>query len=198
MRNESAMHPISHLLIGWTLAEGARLEKRDRMLVTLASVIPDLDGLGVIPDILTEKSRHPLDLYGEFHHVLGHNLAFGCFLALLAIPLARRRGLAPLLVFLTFHLHLLTDLAGSRGPDGYQWPIPYLLPFSDAWTLAWRHQWGLKAWPNVASTLVLLALTLYWSWKRGRSPLEILSPRADMALTKTLRARFGTPCGVGL
>jgi len=185
------MHPISHLLLGWSLAHLAGLEKRDRMLVTVAAVIPDLDGLGVVADILTEKSAHPLELYGEYHHVLAHNLAFGAFISLLAIALARRRVLAPLLVFLSFHVHLLVDLTGSRGPDGYQWPIPYLAPFSEAWTFTWRHQWDLKAWPNVTATLILLALTFYWSWKRGRSPLEMVSERADAALTATLRARFG-------
>jgi hypothetical protein len=102
-----------------------------------------------------------------------------------------------LLVLLSFHLHLFGDLVGSRGPDGYQWPIPYLEPFSGAWQLAWSHQWGLKAWPNVTLTIGLLALTLYWSWRRGRSPVEILSTRADASLARTLRARFGEPLREG-
>ncbi len=29
----------------------------------------------------------------------------------------------PLLVLFSFHLHLLGDLVGARGPDGDQWPI---------------------------------------------------------------------------
>jgi inner membrane protein len=187
------MHPISHLLIGWALANTAGLEKRDRMLVTVAGVVPDLDGLGVIADILTEKARHPLYLYDTYHHVLMHNLGFGLLLALLALSLGRRRICAGGLVILSFHLHLLGDLVGSRGPDGYQWPIPYLWPFSEAWQLAWSHQWGLKAWPNVSITVVLLALTLYWAWKRGRSPLELVSGKGDAALVRTLRHRFGDP-----
>jgi hypothetical protein len=163
------------------------------MLVTVAGVIPDLDGLGVVADILTEKTKHPLFLYDQYHHVLMHNLGFGIMLALIAIPLAKRRIFAPILVFLSFHLHLLGDIVGSRGPDGYQWPIPYLLPFSNAWNSTWQYQWGLKAWPNVTITLVLLALTLYWSWKQGRSPLEMVSSNGDAALTRTLRLRFGNP-----
>jgi hypothetical protein len=187
------MHPISHLLVGWTLANSAGLEKRDRMLVTIAGVIPDLDGLGVVMDIATEKTKHQLYLYDQFHHILLHNLGFGILLTLIAIPTTKRRIFAPLLVILSFHLHLLGDIVGSRGPDGYQWPIPYLLPFSNAWHLTWEHQWGLKAWPNVTITLVLLAITLYWRWKQGRSPLEMISSRGDAAITNALRARFGIP-----
>jgi len=187
------MHPISHLLIGWSLASAAGLERRDRMLVTLAGLIPDLDGLGVVADVLTEKSRHPLYLYDQYHHVLLHNALFGLFLTLVALLFARRKALTPALVAFSFHLHLLGDIAGSRGPDGDQWPIPYLSPFSDAWQLTWSHQWGLKAWPNVSVTLLLLAMTLYWAWQKGRSPLELVSSRADAALTRTLRARFGEP-----
>lgn len=189
------MHPITHLLTGWTLANLPRLERRDRVLVTLAALIPDFDGLGVIADIATERTNHPLYLYDDFHHILMHNGLFGILLTATAFAFAKRRGLSALLAFLGFHLHLLGDIVGSRGPDGYQWPIPYLVPFSDAWQLTWSHQWGLKAWPNVTLTLLLLALALYWSWKRGRSPLELVSVRADAALARTLRARFGEPAG---
>lgn len=185
------MHPFTHLLVGWTLANCAELERRDRMLVTVAGVLPDLDGLGVVADILTEKTRHPTFYYDTYHHILCHNLAFGVLLSLLALGFAKRKALATGLVFLSFHLHLLGDLVGSRGPDGYQWPIPYLAPFSQAWQLSWSGQWGLKAWPNVTLSLLLLALALYWTWKRGRSPLEMVSLRGDAALVRTLRARFG-------
>lgn len=185
------MHPVTHVLTGWALANTASLEKRDRLLVTLAAFVPDLDGLGVFADMATEHTRHPLYLYDTYHHVLLHNVAFGLLLAALTLALARRRLLATLLVILGFHLHLLGDIVGSRGPDGYRWPIPYLEPFSDAWQLTWSGQWDLKAWPNVTLTLLLMALTLYWTWQRGRSPLELLSMKADAALARTLRARFG-------
>ena len=187
------MHPVTHLLIGWTLANLPSLERRDRAIVTLAAVIPDLDGLGVLADMATEHTSRPLYLYDDYHHILMHNALFGALLTAAAFAFARRRRLSALLAFLGFHLHLLGDIVGSRGPDGYQWPIPYLVPFSDAWQLTWSHQWGLKAWPNVTFTLALMALALYWAWKRGRSPLELVSVRADAALTRTLRTRFGEP-----
>jgi len=91
---------------------------------------------------------------------------------------------------LAFHLHLLGDLVGSRGPDGYQWPIPYLYPFSAQWTLAWPGQWELNAWPNILITALVLGITLYLAWKRGCSPLEMVSLKADAAFVTGLRKRF--------
>src|SRR5262245_52621313 len=117
--------------MGWAAASTApSLSKRDRAWVTWASVIPDLDGLGIIAEVLTRDSSHPLTWWSDYHHVLGHNLGFALTVATTAAICARQKLTTTLLVFLSFHLHLLADLAGARGPDGDQWPIPYLLPFS--------------------------------------------------------------------
>ena len=91
------------------------------------------------------------------------------------------------LAFLAFHLHLLFDLFGSRSPDGYQWPIHYLWPFSDFWQFTWSGQWELNAWPNFVITGAALVITFLLAWKRGYSPLEIVSERADRAFVETLR-----------
>jgi hypothetical protein len=100
--------------------------------------------------------------------------------------LADRPRLTAGLVFLSVHLHLLEDLIGSRGPDGYQWPIPYFEPFSKAGDLTWRVQWALNGWPNLAITTGLLLLTLYLALARGFSPLEMISPGADAAFVDAL------------
>lgn len=59
------------------------------------------------------------------------------------------------------------------------------------WT--WSGQWELNAWPNFIVTIVLLIITFYFAWKRGHSPLELVSRRADHALVAALHQRFGTP-----
>lgn len=82
------MSPVTHFLTGWVVANCSRLDRRERAIVALACVAPDLDGLA---------------------------------------------GLA----FLSFHIHLVEDTLGSRGPDGYQWPIPYLAAFSTKLLLTW-------------------------------------------------------------
>lgn len=190
------MNPASHFLISWTVANTADIPRRDRTLVTLAGVIPDIDGIGIIAELLTENTSMPLIWYSKYHHVLGHHLGMGLVLAAVVFAVSIRRWVCAVLAVIAFHLHLLGDLIGSRGPDGYQWPIPYFFPFSTDWTLTWQGQWGLNAWPNILLSLLALALTLYIAWKRGRSPLEMISLSADTALVAGLRKRFGDPTAV--
>src|SRR5262249_5228665 len=165
------MSPITHFLAGWLVANASdQTNQRERAAITLAAVVPDADGLGIVADFLTRDSAHPLNLYSEYHHVLGHNIGLGLLLAVVAFTLATRRWLTAALALLSFHLHFLCDLAGSRSADGYQWPIPYLLPFSNKLQLTWEGQWELNAWPNFIITGVALAIVFVLAWKRGNSP----------------------------
>ncbi|UCD78527.1 MAG: metal-dependent hydrolase [Desulfobacterales bacterium] len=187
------MNPVSHFLISWAVANTADISRRDRVLVTLCGVVPDLDGVGFLAELLTENSASPLIWYSKYHHVLCHNLGFGLLLAAVVFMFSVRKWVTAFLALAAFHLHLLGDLAGSRGPDSHQWPIPYLFPLSADWKLTWHGQWELNAWPNILLTLLFLGLTLFLAWKRGYSPLEIISQKADRALVSRLRQRFGKP-----
>ena len=191
------MNPITHFLVSWDIANVAPLERRDRALVTIAGVIPDIDGFGAIPELLTRNSDHPLFWWTDYHHILGHNLSFGLIVVLGSFAIAKKRWKTALLAFLTFHLHIFGDVLGGRGPDGYQWPIPYLYPFSDAWLLVWKGQWELNAWPNFVVTGIALFLMFFFAWKLGFSPLEMISTSADHAFVQTLRKRFGEPGTLG-
>ena len=185
------MSPITHFLMGWAVANSApSLGKRDRALVTWASVVPDLDGLGIIADRLTRNSSHPLNWWGDYHHTLGHNLGFVIVVAAIAAIFATQRVKTTLLVLLSFHLHLLADLVGARGPDGDQWPIPYLLPFSKQLQLTWSGQWALNGWPNFVITGVLIGMMFIFARQRGFSPLEMVSSKADDIFVRALRTRF--------
>ena len=185
------LSPVTHLLVGWTVANSTSLSRRERAVVTLAGVVPDVDGLGLVADFLTRNSAHPLNWWGEYHHILAHNVGFALAVGVTAFLLSARRWTTALLALLSFHLHLLADLAGARGPEGFQWPIPYWSPFSDAWQLSWEGQWALNAWPNLLITGVLLILIFYLAWRNGFSPLEMASPMADTVFVQTLRKRFG-------
>ena len=161
--------------------------------------------MGIIPELLTRNTSHPLLWFSFYHHTL-HTLAFALVCAAAAFwfagsqaksqsglprqPVSTHPWLTALLVFISFHLHLLCDLAGARGPDGYQWPIPYLSPFSNAIQLSWHGQWALNAWQNLTFTALLLLVTLWLTWRYGESPLELISGRANEALVRTLRQRF--------
>jgi inner membrane protein len=185
------MSPITHFFMGWAVANSLpSLTKRDRAMVTWASVVPDVDGLGIVAERLTQHSAHPLNWWSDYHHVLGHNIGFALTVTIVAGLFARHKMTTTLLVFISFHLHLVADLAGARGPDGDQWPIPYLLPFSNKWQLMWSGQWALNAWPNFVITGALIAVTIWLARRRGFSPLELFSRRADSVFVDALRRRF--------
>src|SRR5260370_39310411 len=107
------MSPVRHFLTGWVFANCAKLKPRDRAIVTLASVAPDLDGLGIIPELLTRNSSHPLVWFSLYHHSL-HTLAFALVIAGGAFVLATQRWKTGLLALLSFHLYLAEDLLGAR------------------------------------------------------------------------------------
>lgn len=191
------MSPVTHFLVGWMLANTVELNRKERGAVTIAGVIPDIDGLGVIAETLTQHWDRPLTWYSEYHHIVTHNLAFALLVGGISFLTATRRWKTAILVFLSFHVHLLGDLVGSRGPDGYQWPIFYLFPFSEAWQWTWHGQWELNAWPNFAITIVALGVTFYLAWRRGFSPFEMVSNSADWTFVSVLRHRFPLPSGLG-
>lgn len=182
------MSPITHLLISWAVADADNLNKRERAIVTVAGVAPDVDAFGIVAEALTRESDRPLTWWTDYHHVLGHNLVFGLVVAVVSFALATKRWKTATLAFLTFHLHLLCDVIGARGPEGYQWPVPYFYPFSE-WEWTWDGQWELNAWPNFVVTGIVLLITFYWAWKEGHSPLEMVSASADKAFVETLRRR---------
>ena len=184
------MNPITHALLGWSVACLTPLNQRERGFVTLAGVIPDFDGMGVIFDVLSRSTKNPTDYWGTYHHVLGHNLTCAILVSGVVFIFSSRRWITASLALLSFHLHLLGDVLGARGPDGDQWPIPYLLPFSDSIQWVWSGQWPLNAWPNFVITGVLLIVTFYVAWKKGISPLEFISAKANHKFVQTLRSRF--------
>jgi len=179
--------PVTHFLHGWALAQFLS-ERRDRIIVTVAAVIPDIDGIGIIPEILTRNSAHPLAWFSEYHHLLAHNLSAALLTTVAAVAFARKRLATALLTFASFHLHLLGDLLGSRGPDGYQWPIKYLYPWpSTEWT--WHGQWALASWQNLVATITLLGFAFYVARIKRITPVEVFSTRADEAVVKAIARR---------
>src|SRR5450755_3061474 len=101
------MNPITHALVGWCLAETApQLTNRERGAVVLAGVAPDLDGLGIVPELWTRDGSHPLLWWSTYHHVLAHNLAFACLVGVAAALIARSHRLqTAFLAVIAVHLH---------------------------------------------------------------------------------------------
>lgn len=189
------MNPITHLLIGWELGSAVASSPRERAAIAWASVAADADGLGALVDVGNRILGRPeTGWFGEYHHVLFHGLFGAVVTAGVAAAVCRRRVLAAAGAFIAFHIHLLCDLAGSRGASpGDVWPISYLGPFSEALTVSWPGQWPLNGWPNVLITLLLLALVFIRAGRGEVSPVSLLSRRADTAFVATVRRRARRP-----
>jgi hypothetical protein len=183
------VNPETHFLASWVLAAKTTDNPRDCRLVTLAGILPDVDGLGVFLDIANQAFWGKKTFYYlHYHHYLLHG-AFGAILVTaLLTSFARRKTRVALLCLLTFHLHLLCDLLGSRGPDPVDlWPIFYLGPFTKDPMWLWKGQWPLDAWPLRVITLILFAWSLCLAVPRGYSFVGVFSPRLDRIFVDVLR-----------
>ena len=108
------MSPVTHFLTGWVLGNAADLNRRDRAVVTLAAVVPDVDGLGIVAEILTRHSQHPMLWLSDYHHTL-HVALFSLFVSVCAFLILTRKWISTTLALVAFDLHLLEDLVGARG-----------------------------------------------------------------------------------
>ncbi|RPI75200.1 MAG: metal-dependent hydrolase [Desulfobacteraceae bacterium] len=186
------MSPITHLLASWTSADLFRLDSRNRTLVTLCGLLPDLDGIGILADLSSRIIGKPdQSFYTLFHHSLLHGLPAAILIPGLLALFATRRLLVFSIGFLVYHLHLLFDLLGARGitPDDI-WPVPYLAPFSDRLTLSWSYQWPLNSPINIIFTIVLLGYVFYRAVKSGYSPVGIFHKKADIVFTAVVKTRW--------
>lgn len=179
------MHPQTHALLSWILAEAAHLEhRRDRLIVLAAGLAPDLDGLTILAG---------QEAYHTWHRTLLHHGLGAASMALVATACAKQRLRTGLLALAAIHLHFACDMIGSAGPDGSRWAVPYLVPFlmpdrHPGFVAPW--QWGLASWQNVLITIAALAVCVRLAVLRGRTLLEFW-PRVDAAIVETLRRRFG-------
>jgi inner membrane protein len=181
--------PVTHFLVGWTALERALPEKRDKALVALAGIAPDLDGLGIVVDFATRQLGLPqTDYYQLWHRIYGHGLFPGLVIAAVCAALARERPRVAGFAFIAALLHFACDVLGSRGngPEDL-WGIWPLAPFSLSHEIVWSGQWELISWQNTAITAALLLAIAARALKTGYSPLALVSTRADAQFVATLR-----------
>jgi hypothetical protein len=185
------MSPFTHLIGSWLVASATTTNPRDRKLVTLVGVLPDADGLGVIPDVIGSWSSGKectFHYYQQYHHLLLHGWPGAIVISVLLTFFARQRWRVLLLCLLVFHLHLLCDLVGSRGPSpGDWWPICYSEPLFRHPIWFWKHQWQLDGWQNKIIFIVLFGIALWLAARRGYSFVEVISRRLDSIFTGVLQ-----------
>jgi inner membrane protein len=187
------VNPLTHLLASWIIAAKTTDNLRDRRLVSLAGVVPDLDGLGIVVDYAkgAYKSGN-FYYYPQYHHMLSHGLPAAVVCSIVMTALANRRWRVLWLSFLTFHLHLLCDLVGSRGPGKEDiWPIFYLEPLRQHPMWFFRHQWPLDGWQNWVITMTLFAWALCLAVKMGDSFVGVINHRFDRVFVGVLQKWHG-------
>lgn len=174
-------------MLGWLVANSCELPRRDRAIVTLAGIAPDVDGLGIIADFFWPDPATPHRWWIDFHHVLAHNALAALLVSLVALAIGRRRWITAALAAVSFHLHLLCDLLGSGGPDGELWGIRYFWPWAATPFWTWSHQWRLDSWQNLLITLIAIIATGWLAIRRGYSPVGLFHPGLDQKVVATLR-----------
>ena len=186
------MNPVTHLLAGWIIADELKFKGRDRAIVAWSCVVPDLDGIGYLVDFGNKfLGQSETAYYETFHHNWGHGLPAALLTTIIVYVFAVEKRETAFLAFLTFNLHLMMDLVGSRGSNLYDiWVIPYLAPLSEALTLSWSGQWPLTSWQNTSLTIILMFFCFYRTVQRGYSLLILLNKRVDAIFTETLKNRF--------
>ncbi len=193
------MSPIAHFIGSWLVACAATDNPRDRKLVTFAGVLPDADGCGVVMDVvgsMISGKENTFHYYQQYHHMLLHGWPGAMVVSLLLMCFAQKKPRVLFWCLATFHLHLLCDLVGSRGPTaGDLWPICYSEPLFRHPIWFWKGQWKLDGWQNQLIFVAIFAAALWLATKKGFSFVEIFSRRLDAVFVGTLqkwRGKFFT------
>jgi len=183
------MSPETHLFASWLVAAKTTRNLRDCRLVTLAGILPDADGLGLVVDWITNaRGGVQTALYPEYHHFLLHGAFGAALIAATMAAFAQDRWRVAWLALITFHLHLVCDLVGSRGPSPQDlWPIFYFGPFTHKPMLLWRGQWRLDGWQNRYFSSVIFLWALWLGAKRRDSFVGVFNRRVDNIFCAVLR-----------
>jgi hypothetical protein len=185
------MSPLTHLVGSWLIASATTNNPRDRKLVTLAGVLPDADGLGAVADVVgsfISGKECTFHNYQTYHHLLLHGWPGAILVSILLTLFARQKWRVLLLCLFTFHLHLLCDLIGSRGPTvGDLWPICYSEPIFRHPIWFWKHQWRLDGWQNQTIFIGIFLISLWLAAKKGFSFVEVISSRVDRIFVGVLQ-----------
>lgn len=179
------MNIITHALVGWCIGRQVSAKPTDALLLTIASVAPDIDAAGAVFDLFKGSE---MVWFTELHHKFGHNIFAGIVLLLFIYYFSKSYRIA-FWAFIIFHFHLLCDLAGAKGPDGFQWPIYYFYPLSDK-GYTWSGQWEINAWPNLVFTIFLIIWFLKQAMDTDFSPIGWISEKADKSFIMTLKNRL--------
>ena len=199
------MHGPSHLLISWFGAEAAGVASaRDRRIVALSGLAPDIDVLAYLGGIVYfgfDKELALEHVWQVVHHRYTHGLGFTLLTGCIAFIIAsrgtqmeqrayRRAGGVALLSMAASMVHVFCDVVGG-GPN---WPVYPVWPVSDlAWAVDWS--WTLADWPNTVILFLCLAGMMLYAKKSGHSPLESINYNLDRWFVTIIQTGSSAPAG---
>ena len=183
------MSPLYHLQVGAFLANARPYTLRERRLIMLASLAPDLDGVFFFD----------ADLWGRFHHTFSHNLFSMLFISLAFALYNRGRRLELFaLCAASSMLQILIDVI-TNDPS---WSQQFLRPLTDynftpAEFTDWSYLGAFQVyWVQGSLMVLILAGTVILYTKTGRTFLELASTRLDRFLTDFIVLSFTARCAV--
>ena len=162
------MHLEEHFLIGWHISQFSGLDRRERIAISMCSIIPDIDAL---PRLAGQQ------WYNYAHHTFGHCILFGLLIMAAAFYWGgENKHRFSLFCGLSFIAHLGADLIGTR------WALYLYWPFASTPVMS-SYGWWLGAWQNRAVLLGLLLLAIPSMLYFRHSPLEMLNSKLDRMAT---------------
>src|SRR5260221_6234784 len=115
-------------MVGWVGLERLQPSMRDKTLVALAGIAPDLDGLGIVVDFAARQLGLPeTNYYQAYHRVYGHGLPAALVISAAAAAMAAPRAPgAPWGVIAVHPRFICCNLRAPRGSPPATTALSYL------------------------------------------------------------------------
>ena len=194
------MSPLTHWQVGALLANVRDYNLRERRLIMLAALAPDVDGVFIF---FMSPDKNGLCLgqgpwFEALHHTFGHSV-FYCLAVALGLALYNRgRRLELFLVCLfSSSLQLVLDIVtnDSTWEHPLFWPLAYRFRVGDY--IHWSYlNTFLASWMQYSLMAIIFAGIVVLYLKKGRTFLELISVRLDVFLTNFIALPFRERCAV--
>ncbi len=177
------MDPVVHGMLAWLFAIIFIRDVRDRRLVVIAGVIPDIDGIYIL---------YSTELFYLYHHTWGHSFIFALPVAIFLALFGREKRQVFLGALGAFSVHLISDYFGSN------WNIPPLWPISDReYTSAtYLSDHVIYDIINPVVTVAALICILIIAYRKEISPIEFISTKLDKKIVGMLIYPLKYKCAI--
>jgi hypothetical protein len=160
------MSPLIHLVTAWVIAIIFSSKLKDRRIIVLCGIIPDIDGVFIL---------FSTELFIRYHHGFGHSYIFGIPLILILSYFSSEKLKTILFSIISFSSHLILDIIGT------DWAINPLYPFfyHDLKISHLISTQTIYLLINPIYAIIILIIMALITIERERSPMEFISVKLD-------------------